>query len=61
MSLFGMNPESKPSASFLQGLSKVDCVTVWFCEWKTKTTESPTGAEMESGVNMRPASPPTTT
>lgn len=25
-----MKPESMPSASFTQGVSKVDCVTVWF-------------------------------
>lgn len=57
----GMKPESMPLASFTQGVSKVDCVTVWFWDWKTKTTESPMAALRVSGTKTRPAVPPTAT
>ena len=50
--LFGlaMKPESNPPSIFLQGVSKGDCVTVWFAFKNSKTTMSPTAATSWSGV-----------
>lgn len=58
---FGMNPESIPSASLTQGVSKADCVTVWLFDMNVNTTISPTAALILSGVKTRPGVPPTMT
>lgn len=56
-----MNPESKPPARGVQGLSKLDCVTVWFFWWKVNRTMSPTFALTDGGLNFRTPGPPTIT
>ena len=47
---FGNRPESTPVAILTQGLSKVDCVRLWFFAMKLKWTLSPTAATMVDGV-----------
>lgn len=59
--ILGMNPESLPPGRASQGVVKVDCVAVWFDSMKVKITISPIAASIVSGLNTRPADPPTTT
>lgn len=47
---FGWKPESIPPGIASQGLSKVDCVAVWFADMKVKITMSPFLALTSAGV-----------
>lgn len=57
--MLAINPVSM-SPFEMQGVAKLDCVTVWFCSANWKMTTSPTAAAMVSGVYTLVV-PPTTT